>query len=69
MGINLTVFKGSKTGAIIEANGHRDPGPTEAVIKISRCGVCGTDEHYRHQDQGKAWAMKVPASLLRLDLW
>jgi D-arabinose 1-dehydrogenase-like Zn-dependent alcohol dehydrogenase len=52
MGVDFTVFKGSKTGDIVEAKGHRDPGPTEVIVKISHCGICGTDEHYRHADQG-----------------
>jgi D-arabinose 1-dehydrogenase-like Zn-dependent alcohol dehydrogenase len=52
MGIDFTVFKGSKTGDIVEAKGHCDLGPSEVIVKISHCGVCGTDEHYRHADQG-----------------
>ncbi|KAH8646720.1 NADP-dependent alcohol dehydrogenase [Xylariales sp. PMI_506] len=52
MGVSFTVFKGSKTGDIVQATGHREPGPTEVIVKISHCGVCGTDEHYRHADQG-----------------
>lgn len=52
MGVDFTVFKGSKTGDIVESTGHRDPGPTEAIIKITHSGVCGSDEHFRHQEQG-----------------
>lgn len=52
MGIDFTVFKGSKNGDVVEGQGHRDPAPTEVIVKISHCGVCGTDEHYRHADQG-----------------
>ncbi|KAM7185998.1 NADP-dependent alcohol dehydrogenase C 2 [Rhypophila sp. PSN 637] len=52
MGIDFTVFKGSSNGDIIEAQGHRDLKPTEVAIMISHCGVCGTDEHFRHADQG-----------------
>lgn len=52
MGADFTVFKGSKNGEIVEAKGHRDPKPTEVIVKISHCGVCGTDEHFRHNDQG-----------------
>lgn len=52
MGLDFTVFKGSKTGAIVEARGHRDAGPTEVLVKITHCGVCGTDEHFRDKDQG-----------------
>ncbi|GAB0137011.1 hypothetical protein EsDP_00005294 [Epichloe bromicola] len=52
MGLDFTVFKGSKTGAIVEDRGHRDPGPTEVLVKITHCGVCGTDEHFRDKEQG-----------------
>ncbi|KAH8900796.1 alcohol dehydrogenase [Thozetella sp. PMI_491] len=52
MGIDFTVFKGSENGTVVETKGHRDPGPTEVIVKISHCGVCGTDEHYRHANQG-----------------
>ncbi|KHN95288.1 NADP-dependent alcohol dehydrogenase [Metarhizium album ARSEF 1941] len=52
MGVCFTVFKGSKTGEIVEATGRRDPGPTEVIVKISHCGLCGTDEHFFHNDQG-----------------
>ena len=52
MGIEFTVFKGSQDGNIVEAKGHREVGPTQALVQISHCGVCFTDEHYRHVDQG-----------------
>jgi D-arabinose 1-dehydrogenase-like Zn-dependent alcohol dehydrogenase len=52
MGVDFTVFKGSANGDIVEAKGHRETGPTEVIVNITHCGVCGTDEHYRHADQG-----------------
>jgi len=52
MGVDFTVFKGSKTGDVVESKGHREIGPTQALVEISHCGVCGTDEHYRHAEQG-----------------
>jgi D-arabinose 1-dehydrogenase-like Zn-dependent alcohol dehydrogenase len=52
MGVDFTVFKGSKGGKVTEAKGHREPGPSEVIVRISHCGVCDTDEHYRHYDQG-----------------
>jgi D-arabinose 1-dehydrogenase-like Zn-dependent alcohol dehydrogenase len=50
--VDFTIFKGSATGDIVESKGTRTPGPTEVSVKITHCGVCGTDEHYRHVDQG-----------------
>ncbi|KAF7718165.1 Uncharacterized protein PECH_005618 [Penicillium ucsense] len=52
MGIDFTFFKGSKNGGLVEATGHRDLGPTQVSVKITHRGVCGTDEHFRHVDQG-----------------
>jgi D-arabinose 1-dehydrogenase-like Zn-dependent alcohol dehydrogenase len=53
MGIDFTVFKGSTPdGKIVEAKGHRDVGPSEALVKITHSGVCGTDEHMRTRNQG-----------------
>jgi len=52
MSVDFTVFKGSSDGSIVEAKGHRELKPTEVAIKITSCGVCGTDEHYLQADQG-----------------
>ncbi|TVY52521.1 putative formaldehyde dehydrogenase AdhA [Lachnellula cervina] len=52
MGVQFNVFKGSKTGEITESKGYRDPKSTEVIVKISHCGVCGSDEHFRHAEQG-----------------
>ncbi|OAL19713.1 hypothetical protein AYO22_09519 [Fonsecaea multimorphosa] len=52
MGIDFTVFKGSDSGEIVQAKGHREVGQTQALVALSHCGVCGTDTHYRHADQG-----------------
>ncbi|KAH8175447.1 zinc-binding dehydrogenase domain-containing protein [Sarocladium implicatum] len=52
MGVDFTYYKGSPSGDIVEATGHRDPKPTEVIIKITHCGLCGTDEHVVHSDAG-----------------
>ncbi|KAH8809190.1 NADP-dependent alcohol dehydrogenase [Xylogone sp. PMI_703] len=52
MGVDFTVFKGTTNGDIVEAKGHREAGPTEAIVKITHCGVCGTDEFFRHSEKG-----------------
>ena len=52
MATEFTVFKGSESGDIVESKGSRTAGPTEALVEISHCGVCGTDEHYRHAPMG-----------------
>lgn len=47
MGIDFTVFKGTKDG-IVQATTHSAP-PTgnQVLVKITHSGICGTDEHYR----------------------
>lgn len=52
MGVDFKVFKGSKSGDIVESTGHREAGPTEVLVKVTHCGVCGTDGLYRHADKG-----------------
>ncbi|KAI5782322.1 chaperonin 10-like protein [Peziza echinospora] len=48
---SFTVYKGSKSGAIVEATTTREVGPDEVLVRITHSGVCGTDEHYLHRDQ------------------
>lgn len=51
-GINFTVYKGSKSGSIVEGSTHQDTlQGDEVLLKITHSGLCGTDEHYRHSEQ------------------
>lgn len=49
--LKFTVFKGSANGKVVEHHTER-PVPTEAevFVRITHCGICGTDQHYRHAD-------------------
>jgi D-arabinose 1-dehydrogenase-like Zn-dependent alcohol dehydrogenase len=51
MGIDFTVYKGSKNG-LVKATTHRELGSNEAIVQITHSGVCGTDEHCLHWDMG-----------------
>jgi Zn-dependent alcohol dehydrogenase len=53
MSIEVTVFKGSANGGIVESTTRRD-GPTgsQVLVKITHSGICGTDEHFMHADMG-----------------
>ncbi|KAL2070979.1 hypothetical protein VTL71DRAFT_14005 [Oculimacula yallundae] len=53
MTFDFTVYKGSPTGQISEAQSQR-PALTrdEIYIQITHSGVCGTDEHYKWVVQG-----------------
>lgn len=50
--VEFTVFKGSKEGKIIKSTIQRELQPNEVLIKVTHSGLCGTDEHYRHEDMG-----------------
>lgn len=43
--MRAAVFKGAGTPMVIEELPDPEPGPGEAVIKVHRCGICGTDLH------------------------
>lgn len=43
--MRAAVFKGPGTPLVVETLPDPEPGPGEAVIKVQRCGVCGTDLH------------------------
>ncbi|KAJ7347010.1 putative NADP-dependent alcohol dehydrogenase C 2 [Mycena albidolilacea] len=50
MGIDITVFKGSKDG-IVQTTTHSElPTGNQILIKITHSGICGTDEHYKETD-------------------
>ncbi|KAF1951588.1 GroES-like protein [Byssothecium circinans] len=49
----FTVFKGSKDGKIVESQTTKpDLKGDQVLIKVTASGLCGTDEHYLHVDQG-----------------
>lgn len=51
-GIDFTVYRGSKDGTIKESTTHQNPLKGDRVlVKIAHSGLCGTDEHYRSNDQ------------------
>ncbi|KAL2046347.1 hypothetical protein N7G274_001794 [Stereocaulon virgatum] len=50
--IELTVYRGSKDGTIIQSKTHQGPlRGDQVLVKITHSGLCGTDEHYRSADQ------------------
>lgn len=49
--LDFTVYKGSSSGKIIRAKGHRNNlAPDEVLLKVTHAGLCGTDEHYKNTD-------------------
>ncbi|KAG1805977.1 chaperonin 10-like protein [Suillus subaureus] len=50
-GIDITVFKGSSSGKIVESTNHKDGLKSdEVLLKITHAGLCGTDLHYKTDD-------------------
>ena len=47
------VFQGKGLIEVKEADIRR-PGPDEVLLRIAACGICGTDLHIYHGDQGAA---------------
>ncbi|OAP33353.1 MULTISPECIES: alcohol dehydrogenase catalytic domain-containing protein [Sphingobium] len=43
--MRAALFKGAGTPLVVETVDDPQPGEGEAVIKVTRCGVCGTDLH------------------------
>lgn len=43
--MRVAVFKGAGTALAIEQRPDPDPGVGEAVIRVGRCGICGSDIH------------------------
>lgn len=43
--MKAAVFKGAGTPLVVETLPDPEPGAGEAVIRVERCGVCGTDLH------------------------
>lgn len=42
--VSGTVFKGSESGKAVKAQGPaKEVGPDQVAIKITHCGLCGTD--------------------------
>ena len=50
--VSFTVYKGSKDGSIVKSTTTKELGYDQVLIKVTHSGVCGTDEHYKHVDQG-----------------
>ena len=49
--VEITVFKGSKDGSIVEAKQQQPELKFDQVlVKITHSGLCGTDVHYRGAD-------------------
>jgi len=53
--MKAAVFKEAGTPLRIEEVPDPTPGPDEVVIKVGRCGICGTDLHRTEGHEGYTW--------------
>jgi threonine dehydrogenase-like Zn-dependent dehydrogenase len=51
--MKAAVFRGSGKPLALETLDDPTPGPTDVIIKVHRCGVCGTDVH---MTAGNSWS-------------
>src|SRR5579863_3354390 len=56
--MKAAVFKGPDRGQALEIETLEDPvpGPSDLVVKVGRCGICGTD---LHMTSGHGWDFPV----------
>jgi cobalamin biosynthesis protein CbiD len=48
--VEFTVFKGSKSGSIVESKTTKNIGPHDVLLKVTHSGLCFTDVHFKHSD-------------------
>lgn len=49
----------------VETVADPTPGPSDLVIKVSACGICGTDLHWsRHTDPSVGWRVLKPGAVM-----
>ncbi len=54
--MKAAVFKAAGAPLIIEDVPDPEPGPTDLILKVRACGICGTDIHWsENRDQEVGW--------------
>ena len=59
--MQAAVFYGAERGLVMEDRPIPEPGPGEALVQVTACGVCHTDLHYL--DHGVPTAKAPPLVL------
>ena len=59
--MRAAVFRGVEKGLAVEEVPRPVPGPSEALVEVAACGLCGTDLHYL---LGEAATAKAPPVVL-----
>ena len=54
--MKAAVYRGAGKPLVLETLPDPDPGPDDVVIKVHRCGICGTD---LHMTEGHQWQFSI----------
>ena len=63
--MKAAVFKAPGTPLVIEDVPEPRPGPTDLILKVRACGICGTDLHWSESKDGSAgWRALEPGTVM-----
>src|SRR5919106_566728 len=63
--MKAAVFKAPGTPLVIENVPEPRPGPTDLILKVRACGICGTDLHWSESKDGSAgWRALAPETVM-----
>ena len=57
--MRAAVFKEMSKPLVIETLADPEPGPTDIILKVKNCGICGSDLHMTEADIDHAAARSV----------
>ncbi len=63
--MKAAVFTSPGASLAVETVPDPTPGPTDLVIRVNACGICGTDLHWsRHTDPSVGWRVLEPGAVM-----
>ena len=63
--MKAAVFKAPGAPLVIEDVPEPRPGPTDLILKVRACGICGTDLHWSESRDGSAgWRALAPETVM-----
>ena len=63
--MKAAVFKAPGAPLVIEEVPEPRPGPTDLILKVRSCGICGTDLHWSERKDGSAgWRALEPDTVM-----
>jgi threonine dehydrogenase-like Zn-dependent dehydrogenase len=63
--MKAAVFKAPGSPLVIEDVPEPRPGPTDLILKVRACGICGTDLHWSESKDGSVgWRALAPETVM-----